>query len=258
VISPESDQDHIFIRVNDQLAQANLHKAAEAAAEGRVVRANHTDEKTGITRSLDHRRQAHRRRINAKLAGSSGRAARDRDQEQRQADAGRSGDAGQRVRLLALDLMPDNHLGKMMAHRRGVPGYDPDMLRSYNQRAKVGVDALAGMAVQRKLTESYTNMREAEKQARRTPSSKMSIAQRNGMTEVIDELSKHDKEFSLQPRGGHVRDQLKAMSGAFFLSANLAYPAVNLVQVPMLALPRLGARATATSKRRRQWRARDS
>jgi hypothetical protein len=76
------------------------------------------------------------------------------------------------VRLLALDLMPDNHLNKMMAHRRGVPGYDPDMLRSYNQRAKVGVDALAGMAVQRELTERYTNMREAEKQARRTPSSR--------------------------------------------------------------------------------------
>jgi hypothetical protein len=32
------------------------------------------------------------------------------------------------------------------------------------------------------------------------------------------------------------------MSGAFFLSANLAYPAVNLVQVPMVALPELGSR----------------
>jgi hypothetical protein len=255
VVAPESTADHIFFRVDNTVAQANLRKAAEQLQKEGVVRADKVDEKSG-TRTygiISGKRSDDR--VQSALANQwSNRLLEEIDANERLTPEDREFLKGA-IRSQALDLLPDNNVAKVMTHRNNVPGFDPDMLRSYNSRAKIAIDAAAGMAVARDLTDSYANMREAVQQAKGTPSAKMSIAQRNGMTEVVDELSKRDKQFSDQPRGSKALNQLQAMSGAFFLSANLAYPAVNLIQVPMIALPSW-ARATASPRRRERWRQR--
>lgn len=242
VISPHSGADHIYFRVDNTVAQANLLKAAEALQKSGVVRGDVHDETRGVT---DHAIISGRRsddRVQARLADQwSNRLVQEvAANEHITADDKKFLIAA--IRSQALDLTPDNSLSKVMAHRDNVPGFDPDMLRSFNSRAKVSVDALAGMAAARDVTDSYANMRSAVQAARTAPTARMSIAQRNGMTEVVDELSKRDKDLASAPRSTKALDQLQAVSGAFFLSANLAYPAVNLIQVPMIALPELGSR----------------
>jgi hypothetical protein len=242
VISPHSGADHIYFRVDNTVAQANLIKAAEELQKSGIVRGDKADEKTG---TMSHAIVSGKRsddRVQARLADQWSNRLVQEIAANEHITAEDKKFLINSIRAQAIDLTPDNSLSKVMAHRDNVPGFDPDMLRSFNSRAKVSVDALAGMAVARDITDSYANMREAVQKARTTPSAKMSIAQRNGMTEVADELSRRDKDMANAPRGTKALDQLQAVSGAFFLSANVAYPAVNLIQVPMIAFPELGSR----------------
>jgi hypothetical protein len=38
-------------------------------------------------------------------------------------------------------MMPENSISRVMTHREGVPGYSDDMLRSFEHRANVGINA---------------------------------------------------------------------------------------------------------------------
>lgn len=242
VITPESSKDHIYIRTDSTVAQAELRREAEKLQAEGIIRPDVTDKTTGA-------------KVAAILSGKR------TDDQIRNAFAGRwmkrveseikANDKltdEDKARLInsfksqAMDLMPDNSLAKVLAHREDVPGFDPDMLRSYQSRIKTGADALAGMAVASDLTDAYGNMRSAIRAAQGASLKDVPTAQRNGMTEIVDEISKHDNEHANLPKGSKALNQLQAFSGMFFLGANLAYPTVNLVQVPMMALPELGAR----------------
>jgi hypothetical protein len=59
--------------------------------------------------------------------------------------------------------MPENSISRIMTHREGVPGYNPDMLRAFEHRANVGINALAGMVIAPKISRAFTDMRELEK-----------------------------------------------------------------------------------------------
>jgi hypothetical protein len=140
-----------------------------------------------------------------------------------------------------LDLMPENSISRIMTHREGVPGYDPDMLRAFEHRANVGINALAGMVVAPKISRAFTDMRTLEEAAQRSPSSQVGNPQRTGMTNVIDELSRRERERPEWPQNKFL-DQLKAINHAWFLGGSISYGLVNLTQLGATLLPELGAR----------------
>jgi hypothetical protein len=241
-VHPDNDQGHIYIRVNDTVAQRNLMDAAYLLQKDEIVRPDRVDADTGQKVSAVQSGKITDTRIRNGLASQWAQRLIAELKANPHIDPEDHQTLANTIMAQTIDLMPENTLAKMLTHREGVPGYDPDMIKSYNARAKVGIDALSGMAAARKFTDSYSNMRLATRDAQGSSPAQVKIAQRNGMTEIMDEISRHDNERANSPRGGRALDQLQGFSGAFFLSANLAYPAVNLLQVPMIALPRLGSK----------------
>jgi hypothetical protein len=142
---------------------------------------------------------------------------------------------------LHLDLMPENSISRVMTHREGVPGYSPDMLRAFEHRANVGINALAGMVIAPKISHAFTDMRSLEKAAQRSDTGDVPVAQRNGMTNVIDELSRRERERPQWPES-KLLDQLRAVNHAWFLGGSVSYGLVNLTQLGATLLPELGAR----------------
>lgn len=146
----------------------------------------------------------------------------------------------QTIHATSLNLMPENSLALVMTHRDGVPGFSPDMMRNFAKRAKIGIDALAGLSTAPKITQSFVQMRAAIKHAQHNPDA-VPINQVNGMQNIVDELSRRDREMAAWPQTPGL-DQLSAFSTAHFLGWNVAYPAVNLTGLGVLVLPELGSK----------------
>jgi hypothetical protein len=230
VISRESDKINAYMRVENQRQQADLLKAIEELeAQGliepkTVVSGKRTEDvvRNGLADEWFERMVA------------DIEANEDLDKKAKAA-------AIEALRDLHLDLMPENSLSRVMTHREGVPGFDADMMRAFEHRANVGINALAGMVISPKVTQAFTDMRKREDEAQHKPSSEVSIDQRNGMTMVIDELSQRERERPQWPET-KLLDQLRAVNHAWFLGGSVSYGLVNLTQLGATLLPELGAR----------------
>jgi hypothetical protein len=241
VISSESNQDHIYIRVKDEVAQRNLLEAAERLQKMRVVRRDAKDASTG---KVEHAIQSGKR-DDSRLRSSFGPRwlnsyiqRIEGDDTLNAADKKRLIDT---ARTAALDIMPDNSLSKVMTQRNAVPGFDPNMFDSFFDRQKIGIDAHVGMAVAPKITEAFGKMRLAVDRAQGSSLDKTDINTRNGMTEVVDELSRRDAQRPMVERTP-VIDAVRQATNTWALGLSPAFVAMQVVQIPQLVYPRLGAK----------------
>lgn len=145
------------------------------------------------------------------------------------------------LRGYSVDLMPEMSLARVMTHREGVPGYDPDMMRSFDWRGQVGINALAGAAVSPKITQSFVDMRGALNDAEKAHSDDVPVDQKNGMRTMVDEYSRRERERSMWPET-HLADQLSSISTAWFLGFSASYGFVNMTQLGATLLPELGSK----------------
>lgn len=145
------------------------------------------------------------------------------------------------LRGYSVDLMPEMSLARVMTHREGVPGYDPDMMRSFDWRGQVGINALAGAAVAPKITQSFVDMRGALDEAEKEHSDVIPVDQKNGMRAVVDEYSRRERERAQWPET-KLADQLSSISTAWFLGFSVSYGFVNMTQLGATLLPELGSK----------------
>lgn len=138
----------------------------------------------------------------------------------------------------ALDALPEHSLARIMTQRKEIPGYSPDMMRSFDWRNLVGIQALAGQATAPKITQALVDQRAALKVAERGGGT---LDERVAMRNIVDEVSRRERERPLWP---HTRalDQIRAVSTAWFLGFSLSYGAVNLTQLGATLWPELGSR----------------
>lgn len=144
------------------------------------------------------------------------------------------------LRSFSVDLMPEMALARVMTHREGVPGYSPDMMRSFDWRGQVSVHALANAAVSPKITQSFVDMRAALEDANRGKSG-ADVNQREGMRDYVDEMSRRERERSMWPET-KMADQLSSISTGWFLGFSASYGFVNMTQLGATLLPELGSK----------------
>jgi hypothetical protein len=163
VISRNSEKVNTYMRLETQQQQESLRKAIEKFDRKNpgMIEPGHTvsGERTSDTVRATMADQWFNRMV------EDIRANEDLNKEAKEA-------AINALQDLHLDLMPENSISRVMTHREGVPGYDADMLRAFEHRANVGINAIAGMVISPKITRAFTDMRALEAEAQRASPTK--------------------------------------------------------------------------------------
>jgi hypothetical protein len=180
-ISDGTDKLRVYMRVENRVAQKNLDAEvrkmiAEGLVEPETIR---TGQRTKENFSGNFQPQWVNQMIASIEEGDLPQA----EKEQ----------AINSLRGQAVDLMPEMALARVMTHREGVPGYSPDMMRSFDWRAQVGINALAGMVTSPKITQSFVDMRGALDEAEKGPLEDAPLEQRRGMRDIVDEYSRRER-----------------------------------------------------------------
>jgi hypothetical protein len=115
------------------------------------------------------------------------------------------------------------------------------MFNSFFDRQKIGIDAHVGMAVAPKITDAFGKMRLAIDRNKVSMTDKVSINQKNGMTDVLNELSRRDRERPNIERTP-VIDAVRQATNTWALGLSPAFVAMQIIQIPQLVYPRLGAK----------------
>jgi hypothetical protein len=140
------------------------------------------------------------------------------------------------ARELWLDMLPDTAIAKVMVHRESKPGFDKDMVRNFAFRFQVGVNSLANLSANAKLTDAFTQMRAAVFDAQ------VSGSQQHGdvdlMEQLLSEVLVREAQRPLSTGGSWI-DTFRAINHAFFLGFSPSYVAVNVTQLGVLLWPEL-------------------
>jgi hypothetical protein len=230
VVSDGTDKLRVYMRVENRLAQKNLDAAVrkmidEGLVEPETVRTGQRTKDGFLKGGFEP--QGLRSAI-AEIDAS------DMDEDAKEI-------AKLELTARMVDLTPEISLTRVMTHREGIPGYSPDMMRSFDWRAQVGINALAGMVTSPKITQSFVDMRGALDDAEKGNLEDAPLEQRRGMRDIIDEYSRRERERAQWP-DTHLLDQLKGISTAWFLGASMSYGFVNLTQLGATLWPELGAK----------------
>jgi hypothetical protein len=239
VVSKASDKSNVFIRVENAAAQANVVAAVrELQRRGLIAKVVNKD---GQDQSVKVGRRTDDSIRNTAADDWVTRMTADIEADDT-IDAKAKAPLLNALRDYALDLMPENSISRVMTERESIPGYSEDMMRSFDWRAQVGINALAGMSTAPKISRAFTEMRTATNDAQYAAGQgTLTANQANGMQEVTDELSKRESERPLWPRT-KVLDQIRAVNHAWFLGASISYGLVNLTQLGATLLPELGSK----------------
>ena len=139
-----------------------------------------------------------------------------------------------------LDQMPDNSLAKFMAPRKSVGGFDANMIDSFMRRTRAANDAFVGRALSPMMADATAHMESRLDALERAPTGSDATKQADIARDVLDEVRKRDLvigQYTQTP----VLDVLRRITNSFALGGVISYPVVQLTQVGMVALPKLGA-----------------
>jgi hypothetical protein len=229
VITDGTDKLKVYMRVENRTLQANLDTAVRQLAREGLVDPGKI--RTGQRTREDYTGGFQPQWANQMIASLEESDLPDDIRDQ----------AINSLRGYSVDLMPEMSLARVMTHREGVPGYSPDMMRSFDWRAQVGINALAGMVTAPKITQSFVDMRGALDEAETTGIADAPLEQRRGMRDIIDEYSRREKERAVWPET-RALDQIKGVATAWFLGFSVSYGFVNLTQLGATLWPELGAK----------------
>lgn len=156
----------------------------------------------------------------------------------RAALAERKAEAIQLARDTWIEQQPDSAISKVLTARHAVPGFDPDMMRSFAHRWSVGSANLARVATSAALGKSYEDMRAQKLQALEATDP----GNADRLNDVFNEVRKRDANRPLDPTA-NAFDKLRALSHSYFLGFSPAYGLVNMTQLGVTALPELAKTA---------------
>ena len=132
-----------------------------------------------------------------------------------------------------LRMLPELSTRKQFIHRKKLPGYNEDALRTYAHNMFHGAHQLAKLEW-RDILEMH--LADARSQSRRLPE----LRDRNKATVLVDEL--YDRhQWAMNPSGHILSQNITSFGFAWFLGANVSSAAVNLSQTLQIAYPVLGA-----------------
>ena len=138
-----------------------------------------------------------------------------------------------RARELYLNMLPDNALAKVLTHRKSVPGYSPDMIRSFAFRHQISANTIANLATQPRTSEALREMRGIIESAKTGPVHKTVQLQN-----ILSEVTQREVERPMRPQNSFW-DSVRAFNHAYFLGFSPSYVLVNMTQPGVLLWPEL-------------------
>lgn len=135
---------------------------------------------------------------------------------------------------LWLDMLPDMNNQRFLTARRAVPGYSPDMVRNLVERFRVSTNATANLMTAARTSKAFTDMRATVNEAKTSALGK----DVDLLTDLMVEQMKREAARSVTV-GHDWIDVVRAANHNYFLSATVAYPAVNLTQIGVMLWPEL-------------------
>lgn len=139
------------------------------------------------------------------------------------------------IRQFTIDMMPDMSLGRVMTPRKNIPGYSPDMLRSFAHRVGVGGQSLARLSGTAEVLDVLSEMRQEVQKAKTDGDVTL-------MKNLYNEAARREYLRSISS-GGSMMETLKSLNYTYFMGFNPSHAALQFMQVPVLLLPELAKRA---------------
>lgn len=130
-----------------------------------------------------------------------------------------------------LESMPDLSVRKRFIHRKGLPGFEGDALRSFASHMFHAAHQMArlkyGLELQELVNEVVDQARDSDDPTR-------------GMI-LANEMKKRH-QWVMNPTGGKVAQVMTSAAFVYFLAASPAAAVINMTQTPMLGIPILAGR----------------
>lgn len=133
-----------------------------------------------------------------------------------------------------IESQGNNSITKVLTARYTVPGFSPDMMRSFAHRANVGAANIANIATRAQMADAYIDMRSQVQEARKAGNDQ----DPHLLADVLAEVRKRDA-FNPINQEANSFQTLRQVSHAYFLGFSPAYSAIQLMQVGTNALPEL-------------------
>lgn len=237
-LSPETESSTVFIRLETPEAAQNLRNLVEQMQEKGWV-SKDAPIKSGprlsdeFIQSIDPAwLNKYIESIEASPQFDTEGLARD-SEEYKQAVKGKEQMVSQ-ARELWLNMLPDNALAKVLTHRKSVPGYSQDMLRSFAFRHQIGMNTIANLATAPRISQSLSQMRQIVNRAKEGSD----VAAANKVQNVFSEISRRSLENKVTPENSFW-DAVRAFNHSYFLGFSPSYVLVNLTQPGVLLWPEL-------------------
>lgn len=148
-------------------------------------------------------------------------------------------DTKELIRRIFVEMMPEVSGGKQLARRKGVPGYDADMRRSFVKKASATAYLVAHNTVRPEIMEAIKDMRFELNKLKVDPTQDVRrIALAN---DVFNHL-KRRLDNSMQPLDTPALDRLSSLGYSMFLASSVPYILTNLLQPMQVGLPVIGGR----------------
>lgn len=137
-----------------------------------------------------------------------------------------------------LDMLSDNTVHKILAHREGVQGYDNDMIANFAHRAEVSGNAMSNLAMSGRIAKAMEDANAAVVEMRREGGA-------DKQTDILkaerylQELTQRERERTWRV-SVPVIDKLRSLTHTWFLGFSPAYMLLQQSQILMNLLPELG------------------
>lgn len=143
------------------------------------------------------------------------------------------------MRRIFVEMMPEVSGGKQLARRKGVPGYDVDMRRSFVKKASATAYLVAHNTVRPEVMESIKEMRFELNKLRSDPTQDV---KRVDLAHNVFNHLKRRLDNSMQPLDTPMLDKFSSLGYSMFLASSVPYILTNLLQPMQVGLPVIGAK----------------
>jgi hypothetical protein len=138
------------------------------------------------------------------------------------------------MRALAMDVLPDNSIKKLMAEKQSIQGYSTDMTRNAMFSSSVTSNAVAKLASLRYRMDILAGLRQQRLAAASNPA--YDHQTRLGIQKAVDEIMLRDSQSGARVPHTY-RDMAQAINHGFYLGMSPSYVLEQMSQVGLLAWP---------------------
>jgi hypothetical protein len=149
----------------------------------------------------------------------------------------------QDIRDQWLESQPDSAISRVLTKRYAVPGYDPNMMRSFAHRWRVGATHIANTSTAPKFDRAAQSLEAQyrdELQVNRLDAQGNSIPRSDPyvVADITRELRLRDARTAINETVEGL-DTLRAVTNVYFLGMSPAYGLINMTQLGVTALPEM-------------------